>query len=609
MTRYFGDKPRVRPEGEWLRISHDLTYIVDDMAGRDDLLVQISPDAGYDDSAFGQDGKLKKGAEKHPGVTFMEQGIIEIDGELMPKSLDLKDVHPFDYGNRNDYPVIWGVLGHEAGHARHTKWLTPLKRRQDAGELTDDEGHWVGAALLLEEPRVEHGQVKFRPQDQIWIQAAVTEINLRELEDALKEKKLDGKPVIARMSLLTHGRIDAGSIDPTDSTDKLEQIARNVFEDDYDKMREIWLEALDVADDDTDAMLELGRRWYELTGDDGGQGDQGKGDGNKAIMQALGQMLDEMSQMAGHAKGEANGENQAKKYRDKLEKVARDTKVENAKQKDAEQEASKVFHANPDANSRMRRSPLTGYRDATQEEMSLARVTRRALLAAYTPERAVTKTFTDLPPGRLVTSRARQVAAQRVMGIPVTVQPVKRKERRRVPVPPLKVGIIQDVSGSQDRAAAATVSGAWSLAKATEGIMDAQLAMVTFGDEIHGIISPRDKVPRVPVLSTPYGSHHLHEALMAIEGELNLMRQGYARLVVILTDGIHEPYQIGQREADLTRLRNAGVKVLWFVTDGGNWKQYTPDIRGIRVHHESRGKFQVIPKLICTEAVNALKAA
>lgn len=610
MTRFFGEDSPVQPEGEWLRISSEMTYACDEMTGRDDMLVKICPDAGYDARDYDENGRPKKDARKHHGVTYLERGVIEIDADLVPKSVKIENIHPLKKSNRKLYPVMWGVMAHEAGHARQSMWLPGVRKRQQAGKLSDDEKNWTGAALLLEEPRIEHGQLEFRPQDRLWLQASGTALTLEEFREPYEKGNLNGKPAVSRAALLILGRVDAGSVDPCRQTTEIEDLARKVFAADFDKLRAIWREAIDVADDDERAMLDLGRRWYELTGDNGTDDGDKHGEGQSAaIAQALSDLIEQVSSLAKKAAEEASGQGAQKRRSDRLEKAMRDIGTEYERAKDAKDQALKVFSARPDPNSTAGRShPVQGYRTPTSQEVSLSRVTRRALMAAYTPERAVKKAYVSIPPGKLVTSRARQAAAQRAMGLPVTVEPVRRKERRRVDVPPLKVAIVQDVSGSQASAAQAAASGAWSLAKATETIIDAQVAMVTFGDAVHAVIGPRDKVPRVPVLATPSGSHHLHEALAAIEGELNLMKGGAARLLVILTDGIHEQAQIAKRQYDLTRLVRAGVKVLWFVTDGrGNGMQYSPAVRGVRIFHEAMGKYDVIPKLINSEAVNTLK--
>jgi len=120
MTRHFGTSTRCVPEGEWLRISGDMTQVIDKLSGRDDLIVKIAPDAGYEDSAFDQQGDLVDDAAQESGVTFLESGIVELNGNLIPDGMKLTDVRPLEHGNRKRYPALWGVLSHEAGHGRHT---------------------------------------------------------------------------------------------------------------------------------------------------------------------------------------------------------------------------------------------------------------------------------------------------------------------------------------------------------------------------------------------------------------------------------------------------------------------------------------------------------
>jgi len=615
MTRsYAYDKPPARPKGEWLRISHDMTWVVEEMADRGDLVVKMSPDAGYGEEDYDDKGKIKEGATPHAGVTYPELAIIEIAAENMPKGLSLNDVRPLEHGNRNQYPAVWGVVTHESAHAKHSKWVVPLRARQKAGDLSEEDSRAGGAAMLLEESRIERNQILRRPQDQLWLQASATDLALKELKEELSKPENVaqlGKVAGSRMAALVLARIDAGSIDVTEQTEKIEALTRGIFGDkDFGKLRDLWREAQATADDDADTMLDVGRRWFELTQDDGGQGggdpQPGKGDGGQAGRE----LAKALQEMADYAKGEATGDNQANARRSRLAKAARDRGIENAAHKDALNQASKVFHASPDPSDRRRDDPVRGYRNPTAEENGRARRTRKALEAAYTPERAVTKRSSELPPGKLSARAALRGAAELAMGLPPTAEPFTHKDRRRVAVPPLKVAIAQDVSGSQDSAAAAAVSGAWSLAKATEQIPDAQVAMVVFGSSVWEVFGPRDKMPRVPVLSTPSSSHHLNDALAALEGELQLTRPGSARLLVILTDGVHEHEQIKLRDPALKRLVDAGVHVLWFVTSGyddGSSSQYVPNVKGVHVYAEAKGNFSAIPGIINREAVNALK--
>jgi hypothetical protein len=201
---------------------------------------------------------------------------------------------------------------------------------------------------------------------------------------------------------------------------------------------------------------------------------------------------------------------------------------------------------------------------------------------------------------------AQQLDAQRQAGLLPDAEPFTRKDRRHVPTPPLKVGIIIDVSSSQSAAAAAAASGAWSLAKATQMIADAEVAMVSFGDRVHPIIDPRRKLAKVPVLQTPYGTEYFLDALKVIEGELDLTRPGSARLVVVLTDGELSYTDLRNRDAALKRLTGMGVKFLWMVTAGDDPDRVPGKIPGVHVYREAAGKWDIIPKIINIEAVRAL---
>ena len=62
------------------------------------------------------------------------------------------------------------------------------------------------------------------------------------------------------------------------------------------------------------------------------------------------------------------------------------------------------------------------------------------------------------------------------------------------------------------------------------------------------------------------------------------------------------------RDAAIKRLADLGVKFLWMVTDGGDDARYYPaKINGVHVYKEAAGHWDVVPKVINTEAVRALK--
>lgn len=611
MSRYRAyNKPPVKPEGEWLRISHELTWSVDAMAGREDLAVKISPDAGYDDSAY-ENGELIRDSEgnpagtKHPGVTFPDRAIIEIDGDYL-KDIPLEDVKPSIPSNREQYPVVWGILGHEAAHAHYSKWVKAVNKR----ELTPEEASAAGAAILLEESRIEAKHNKFRPQDTPWIAAMAAKVALEECRQALNAARTEpGKEwdriALARAAVLLLARIDSGSVTADETTEEIGNLVRAEFgEETFREMGEVWRAAQATGDYDDAEMMRLGKRWYELTGDAGDDAFMavecdGEGCGDES---ALGK---EMAKKAKLAEQEANGDAKRARDRARVRAKAGKSREEARARTRAKQNAQKKLTGQAGA-ARYRGHPVTCYRPPTAEEVSLARRTRRALQAAYVPERAVTAVSRYLPPGRLVLREAQQLDAQLEAGLMPDAEPFRFKDRKHVATPPLKVGIVQDVSGSQQAAAAAATSGAWSLAKAAQMILDAQVAMVSFGDSEEIIFKPFQRLPDVPVLRSDGGTAHFIDSLELLEGLLDLTRPGSARVVVILTDGQLNYTDMAKRDEAIKRLADYGVKFLWMDTDGGG--MYLPaKHKNLHIFSAASGNYSIIPKMISQEAVNALK--
>lgn len=619
MTRHYADrKPPVSPKGAWLKVSHELTWASDELSNRDDLVVKMAPDAGFDDSAYDANGKLRVDEEgnpvgdQHPGVTFPDLGIVEINPAYLPEDVTPESMKPLFNTDHQRYPVVWGILGHEAAHAHFTKWPLNFSGKPLSGEIQNA----IGAAMILEESRIEKKHLDFRPQDQQWLGAMAGKVALddsltmaKTIDNTLKEhpelKDQLNKVLVARAAALVLARVDAGSIEASEDTEAVEKLVKDTFGKDAGTLREIWREAQRTADDDSDKMLELGRRWYELTGDAGEEGvDQDEG-GEDSGGEEGGELGKTLRRIAQQAHDEASGESERQRQREKIIKKARSRQLEARQQQQAKDKAASVFNA---GKGNDRSSPITGYRAPTTAELTLARTTRKNLQAAYVPERAITNVTRELPPGRLSVRTAQQLDAQRQMGLLPDAEPFTYKDRRHVVTPPLKVGIIQDVSGSQDSAAAAAASGAWSLARGALMLPDAEVAMVTFGDAVHAIIEPREKLSKVPVLRANSGTNYFLDALKAIEGELDLMRGGSARLLVILTDWYLNARDITGRDAALKRLAEAGVKILAMVTDGDGDEGYVPaKMNGVHLFKEASGNYSIIPRVIAREAVNALK--
>lgn len=596
MTRkYIGaHEKKPRPEGEFLRLSSEATNAyVPMIADRDDIVVFIAEGAGH-------------GA---PAAFVPDLAEIEVDSKWFPQGVKPEHLSMLRYGWKQQVPAFAGLIIHEAaGHANHSLWMTDkLARREN---LSSKERSYLNAATLLEESRVEHKALLERPQDHPWLQASATEIALKELSKQFTEDDAD-KITASRMAALIMARVDGGSIDETPEVRKVRDlIVATVGNDIYREMRAIWLESHQAEDRDTQKMLELGRRWVELTGDDGGEGEIGlmagaAGDPGEG---AAGEMAKLLGAMARESSDEASGERERQSENARMKEFVGARTSEAQQQREAEKKASEVFHAGPTSAYENPYNALKGYRAPTGEERRLASQTRKELESAYTRERAITKIHSQSPPGRIHMQGAMKGQSLRDQGLMDTSEPYKRKERKRTPTPPLAVGIIQDASGSQDRAAAAAASGAWVVATAASQL-DAKVAMVTFGNAITRVISPGEKPSGVPVITANSGNHKFSWGVKALEGILGLMNPGYARLLIVMTDGYWEESEIRLRDPMLRRYVEAGVHVMWVVTDGQGYfaKPIIPKLAGVNVIRHDSGRFDHLPAIIAKGASETLQ--
>jgi hypothetical protein len=575
------DKP-VRVTGDWLTASSRFSgHLIDALTGRQDVTVRIAPGAGH----------------KSPACFFPELAVIEVDGTRL--GVDPASVQPDLISDRKRYPAFSGLLAHEAGHARHSAWFTGGALSRD---LSEEQLPWLAAALLLEEAREEKGQLDDRPQDQPFLQASATQIVAAEAGKIMKQGL--SREMAGNLAALILARIDAGSVVPGPFTDQVTAVVQQVFGDDYPDIEKIWREALTVADNDGDAMLDLGRRWCELTG----MGQETVIELSAEQARDLQKILDGLAQ---ESDAEASGAAEQRRIGVRIREKGRQRQAEADRRRKAQDQAQRVFSANPVENDRRQLDVVRSWRPPQPAELALASRTRRSLLAACVPEKAVIPVRSDRPGGRLIAREARHAQAQADLGLAVTAQPFLRREREATVSPPLRVAIIQDVSGSQSAAAAAAAEGAWCLARAVWDIPRAQVAMLAFGNDVTAVVSPGQRLARVPQVSAESGSHHLNEALAAAEGRLMLLRRTDARLVVIITDGVFETTQLKVRDSSLARLAETGVRVLWLASDGQahNDAKYLPRVPGVRVVTGARGDYQSLPETICDEAVRTLEAA
>lgn len=614
----------------WLALSVAMTDETAPIADREDLLVSIAPGSG-------------RGA---PACFLPTLARIEIDGTHF--EVDPATAAPYRGSvDRTRYGVAWGLLTHECAHARHSLWTDPPDAPLGA----------VAAATLLEEARIEAAHIRRRPDDRHWLRASSTRLILDEAAPGTAPAASIGTapaaphvttgtgsalapvpattapapvpvtPPVGRAdaaysAALMLARVDAGIFTAEEVAPVARVVETVLGAESLGRLRVIWQAALTVADQDAEAMIDLGRRWCDEIGIDPakpGRGSHahrrpdptscapssGPAPGTAPAGPSTGATAPDGAVPAGaptDPAGSVGGSVLADAMAQACTSVevmvlleaptpAQDPASDAATQR-AEQDSRE--RATTTADKLLRTGKVTvgggiygrtataGTRPPRPSERSAARVLGRALDTAGVRERVATRTGSVLPPGRLRMRGARAADAQRAAGAMPTAEPFVRITRRTVPAPPLRIGVACDVSGSMHAFAGPVASTAWILAHAAHRArVPVTTATVIFGRHVRIITRPGAVPSAVTEFATADDREAADVAIDALDGALDLSRPGAARLLVIVSDGWWRAGPRRAAQARVDRLRASGCGVLWLAPTGG----MTPDpLPGVTVH-------------------------
>uniref|UniRef100_UPI00245862D1 VWA domain-containing protein n=1 Tax=Nocardia wallacei TaxID=480035 RepID=UPI00245862D1 len=436
----------------------------------------------------------------------------------------------------------WGALTHECAHAAHTRWNPP--------EGTDPGT--ARAATILEESRIEAAQVRRRPEDRHWLRACTRELVLGDIGGEQAAAQLaPTRHAAAQAAALMLARVDAGVLDAAECAHAAAAIEDVLGRDLLRQLRTLWRIAHRLSDTNTTGMLELGRRWHAVIGPEPHTTPQPDSPLGTAITGTLGDIA---AAVAAYEPPPDPADEADQRDREETRHSDRATNV-----------AADVFGKRPRTGGRTGRS----LRAPHDRERAAARVLARALNTASQRERAVTSVTSAVPPGRLRMRGVLAREAQRAAGAMPTAQPFTRRVTRPVPVPPLRVGIACDVSGSMGSYTDAVASAAWIIAAAADkATMPADTATVTFGRDVLPVTYPGASAPaKVTDFAAAANWEAVEIAIDALDGALGLSRPENTRLLVIISDGRFrtEPRAAGQQRLD--RLRASGCAVLWLAPD------------------------------------------
>jgi hypothetical protein len=531
----------------WDALSAALTAEAPVIADRDDLLVTIAPGAGH-------------GA---PACFLPAAAMIEIDGtHLHP--VDPATATPHRIRDRKRYAPTWGALCHECAHSRHTRWHTAVP--------PDADPRVVQAALLLEEARIERAHIRRRPDDRHWLRACVKTIVAGDLnlDDPALAPTMTPRDA-ARTAALFLGRRDARILTRAETAPVAHAVDTVLGTEKLAQLRAVWRASFRVADDDTAAMLDLGRQWCEIIGPDpdttpphltdptatpSATSDPSGTPPPSPVPSPLADAIDKTLRKVARAVA------RAKLPEDPADIAAREKAADDAARRKADKTADSVFAA--PGSSGDGDTETSGTRPPTAAERTAARVLARALSTAGVRDRVATKTTSVLPPGRLRMRGVLAREAQRAAGTIPTAEPFTRTTRTTVPTPPLRLGIACDVSGSMGRFAGPVASAAWIMANAAaQTPVPADTATVIFGSHVRPITRPGTTPTTVTEFAARDDWEAIDTAINALDGALGLSQPGAARLLVIVSDGF-VPDRLRRNAQRLTdRIRATGCAVLW----------------------------------------------
>jgi hypothetical protein len=398
----------------------------------------------------------------HPACYLPAIPVIEVNGDLL--GIIPASANPASPADRERYPVLWGALTHEGGHAAHSKVCPPPA----------ETANWCHAAHLLEESRMEAAQVTRRPGDRRWLRATVSKLILG---DFTASGAAPGTPREAgAAAALILAREHAGILEPAETTAVAAQVQKIIGGTALHRLEVTWKAAHLVADDDARTMVTLARRWCRILGLDPDVPPPAP------VMTGFSDLLDAIrdaiSAISAAAEADFAPPPPFPPGR------AADRAAENTARASADRAARDVF-THPDAPP-----AVTSTREPREAEKAAARRLTRTLRDATAGGRDTVTITSPVPPGRLRMRQALAADAQRAAGARPTAEPFTRTRSRRVPAPPLRAGIACDISGSMSAFTGPVASATWMLARAASALPGATTATVLFGKDVHALSRP-----------------------------------------------------------------------------------------------------------------------
>lgn len=571
MSANHGDpniKIRTDSDAKWLKFGADVGKLVNQWAGRNDIVAYVGPDSGKTG--------VNPTALYNPWTAEVEVNTTTAFG----KRTKPKDVGDFlELSSQREFPAAAGAILHEAAHARFTSW--DLKHAHETLKRDENE-----ALHILEESRVEGMMADVHTKLVPFLRACALDIVLQDMmkepvpdEDGNMPEPPSAVQVMGSLSALALARVDAGVLQKSDVKKIRKLVEENLPEDTRKALRDIWLEFQGIttvtSEKTRDRMYHLAREWARILRElSEERGEQPTEEQMEAMKQAMKDAIesDSMSAEAG-AEGDIERQETQEEWdeevkerqkenreRDKDAMAAKET-FDGKKGKDDEKKQERTGRGTQDYWGRTE-GRITNERPPTSQERVQANRVAEALERAKYHDRIRTVVPDALPPGRLKTRSMVQAAAFKANGVGVKTEPWKRVKRVHTIDPNLTVGIMVDVSGSMSSAMEPMASIAWIVSEAVRRIQG-RAAMVYYGNQVIPALYPGEHLEKVRIRSANDSTERFDLAFRSLNGALNLTDATGARLLVIVSDGHYTETERKAAHDHMKKCAEAGIAVAW----------------------------------------------
>jgi len=549
---------------EWYRVCSQIGRLVNDWSWRSDLAVY-----GGEDSCEGRAiaGYYAEIAEIEIDVrkAFGEGVRPEFVGDLNEKT------------TRYEFPMVSGILFHEALHARHTGWDTAYLSEQF-------ENIEAQAFMALEESRIEARGVKERPENRLFLRTSALDMALEGVNESALAKLGGDKWITANLATLSIARVDAGVLEVSDISEIYKEVVSVLGKELFDELRKVWIEFQALGVPQIDEAIALAKKWVELlreadpegepnkdevgdpfaeeSGEGEGEGESESGEGKGEMSEAMKQLVSKLSDSASKTEASAEQALGDQERKEKWDEESKARQSEAQKNNQRKQEAKKIFDKSHNESGSGSNSRVSERRVPTGAERASAVQIAKALEKAKYRERSVHVRKHQAPQGRLIARNAVQNKAMESMGLRGELPAWKSKTRKHTDDPTLKIGVMVDISGSMGSAMESMGTTAWVLSEAGRRIQ-AETAMIYYGSGVFPTLRRGQRLSEVSIYTAPDGTEKFAEAWEALDGELGLTFTDGVRLLVIVSDGNYTPKQTESAKQILQECKRNGVAVLW----------------------------------------------